>query len=111
MKQKIFALVLSCMLLVSMVVSAANYSDVPETHDRYEAIDMLSSLDIITGYPDGSFQPDKEVTRAEMAALITRMFNLTSSAVTEPPFSDVATDYWAVSNIVAAKNMKITSLS
>ncbi|MBQ7792805.1 MAG: S-layer homology domain-containing protein, partial [Clostridia bacterium] len=61
----------------------------------------------ITGYPDGTFQPDKEVTRAEMAALITRMFNLSSSAVTQPPFSDVEVDYWAAANIVAAKNMNI----
>lgn len=107
MKRKIFALLVSCMMLLTCVVSAANYSDVPSTHDRYEAINMLSGLDIITGYPDGSFQPDKEVTRAEMAALITRMFNLTSSAVTEAPFSDVEVDYWAATNIVAAKNMKI----
>ncbi len=107
MKQKVLALIMSCLMLLSVVVSAASYSDVPETHDRYEAIDMLSSMDIITGYPDGTFQPDKEVTRAEMAALITRMFKLTNSAVTEKPFSDVEVDYWAVSNIVAAKNMNI----
>lgn len=107
MKRKVLALIMSCMMLVSMAVSAATYSDVSETHDRYEAINMLSSLDIITGYPDGTFQPDKEVTRAEMAALITRMFKLTSAAVTEPPFSDVEVDYWAAANIVAAKNMNI----
>ncbi|MBQ7950240.1 MAG: S-layer homology domain-containing protein [Clostridia bacterium] len=107
MKTKVLALIMSCLMLLSVVVSAASYSDVPETHDRYEAIDMLSSMDIITGYPDGTFQPDKEVTRAEMAALITRMFKLTNSAVTEKPFSDVEVDYWAVSNIVAAKNMNI----
>ncbi len=107
MKRKVLALIMSCMMLVSMAVSAATYSDVPETHDRYEAINMLSSLDIITGYPDGTFQPDKEVTRAEMAALITRMFKLDSTAVTEPPFSDVEVDYWAAANIVAAKNMNI----
>ena len=94
-------------MLLSMVCSAASYTDVPETHEKYAAINMLSSMDIITGFPDGTFKPDDAVTRAQMAALITRMFNLSNSAVSAAPFSDVATDYWAVSNIVAAKNMNI----
>ena len=108
MKSKVLALLLCCMLLASsMLVSAATYTDVAETHDRYTAIDMLSSMDIITGFPDGSFKPENPVTRAQMAALITRMFNLGDSQVTQAPFSDVAVDYWAASNIVAAKNRGI----
>ena len=107
MKRKVFALILSCIMALSLVVSAATYSDVSETHDRYEAINQLSSMDIITGFPDGTFKPDEAVTRAQMAALITRMFNLTSSQVTAEPFPDVAVDYWAAANIVAAKDMKI----
>ncbi len=107
MKQKVLALVLACLMLLSMPVFAASYSDVPETHDRYEAINMLSSMDIITGFPDGTFKPDEAVTRAQMAALITRMFNLGSSPVTTEPFSDVTTSYWAASDIVSAKNRGI----
>ncbi len=107
MKTKVLALVLSLTMLLSVAVSAATYTDVPESHDRYQAINTLSGMDIITGFPDGSFKPDEAVTRAQMAALITRMFNLSGSVANEQPFSDVAVDYWAVSNIVAAKNMKI----
>ncbi len=107
MKSKVLALVLACLMTLSVPVFAATYPDVPETHDRYEAISMLSSMDIITGFPDGSFKPDEAVTRAQMAALITRMFSLGSFAVTEEPFSDVAVDYWAASDIVAAKKRGI----
>ena len=107
MKSKVLALVMACLMLLSMPVFAATYSDVPETHDRYEAINMLSSMDIITGFPDGTFKPDEAVTRAQMAALITRMFNLGSSPVTTEPFSDVTTTYWAASDIVSAKNRGI----
>ncbi len=107
MKSKVLALVLACLMILSVPVFAATYSDVPETHDRYEAINMLSSMDIITGFPDGSFKPDEAVTRAQMAALITRMFNLGSSSVTAEPFSDVTVSYWAASDIVSAKNRGI----
>ena len=108
MKTKVLALLLCCMMLVSsLVVSAATFTDVSESHDRYTAINLLSSMDIITGFPDGSFRPDESVTRAQMAALISRMFNLPGANVTEKPFSDVEVEYWAASNIVAAKNRGI----
>lgn len=107
MKTKVLALVLSCLMLLALPAFAASYSDVPQTHDRYEAISMLSSMDIITGFPDGSFKPDEAVTRAQMAALITRMFNLGSSPVAVEPFSDVTVTYWAASDIVSAKNRGI----
>ena len=35
-----------------------------------DAVNMLSSLGVITGYTDGSYQPNKVVTRAEMAKMI-----------------------------------------
>ncbi|MBO5408536.1 MAG: S-layer homology domain-containing protein [Clostridia bacterium] len=108
MKTKVLALLLCCMMLASsLVVSAATFSDVPESHDRYTAINLLSGMDIITGFPDGTFKPDEPVTRAQMAALISRMFNLPGVTVSQKPFSDVEVDYWAASNIVAAKNRGI----
>ncbi len=108
MKTKVLALLMCCMLLVSsLVVSAATFSDVTESHDRYTAINLLSDMDIINGFPDGTFKPDESVTRAQMAALISRMFNLGSVAVAQKPFTDVEVDYWAAPNIVAAKNRGI----
>ncbi|MBE7019127.1 MAG: S-layer homology domain-containing protein [Ruminococcaceae bacterium] len=107
MKSKVLALVLACLMILSTPIFAATFSDVPTTHDRYQAIDMLSGMDIINGFPDGTFKPDEAVTRAQMAALITRMFNLGSSAVAAEPFSDVTVSYWAASDIVSAKNRGI----
>lgn len=49
------------------------FIDVPETHWAYKAIEELAEMGIINGYEDGTFQPNKPVTRAEVAAIITRL--------------------------------------
>jgi hypothetical protein len=105
--KRLLTMILICFMLLSLGTFAASYSDVPANHERFEAIDSLSSSDIITGFPDGSFKPDESVTRAQMAALITRMFKLSSGTVDAMPFSDVAKDHWASSNILAAKKMGV----
>lgn len=57
-------------------------------------IRSLVEKDIIKGYPDGTFKPDRPVTRAEFAALLNRAFDL--QPVRSPArFKDVAARYWA----------------
>ena len=66
-----------------------------------EAVDMLTALGVIDGYEDGSFQPDKTVTRAEMAKMIYTIRNGGSDVVTQyegytTPFTDVENvNHWA----------------
>ncbi|MDR2904014.1 MAG: S-layer homology domain-containing protein [Clostridiales bacterium] len=47
---------------------------------------------IVSGYPDGSFQPDKYVTRAEFAAILSNAFDLSGEAGTH--FDDVSETAW-----------------
>jgi hypothetical protein len=47
---------------------------------------------IINGYQDGSFKPDRAVTRAEFISIINHYFNLTATA--EIDFSDVPANVW-----------------
>ena len=58
-------------LLLSAAVSAAKYSDVSDTHWANEQIVYLQ--DEITGYPDGTFRPEKTVSRAEFLTLFARI--------------------------------------
>ena len=52
---------------------AANYfNDVSASYWAANAIAICAKLGWITGYPDGSFRPDRNVTRAELMAMITR---------------------------------------
>ena len=58
-------------LLLSAAVSAAEYSDVSDAHWANEQIVYLQ--DEITGYPDGTFRPEKAVSRAEFLTLFARI--------------------------------------
>ena len=51
----------------------ANFTDLTDEHWAYESIIKCVDKKILTGYPDGTFAPDKELTRAELAVLIYRM--------------------------------------
>ena len=104
---------LSLLLVVSLVVCAvpasfAAFIDVEAGGNYAEAINTLSDLGIIKGYEDGSFKPENGVTRAEFAALITRVLGLGGiDGVAISPFIDVAADHWAVNNIKIAYDLGI----
>ena len=51
------------------------YSDVAATSRYNTAVSTLSSMGIITGYPDGTFDPQRDITRAETMTLVNRVLN------------------------------------
>ena len=68
--KKVLALVLAFACAFTMFAGAA-FTDAADINaDNTEAVDLLTTLGIIKGYEDGSFQPDGTVTRAEMAKMI-----------------------------------------
>ena len=64
-------LLVAAVLLLCTAVSAADYTDVSDMHWAYQQINYLDTE--ITGYPDGSYKPEKTVTRAEFLTLFTRI--------------------------------------
>jgi len=71
--------VLSLVLVIAMVLSsfsfafaAPQFEDVADTNYE-EAIDTLYALGVITGYEDGTYRPERTVTRAEMAKLMVEL--------------------------------------
>ena len=77
------------------------YSDVAATAWYNTAVSTLSSMGIITGYPDGTFRPNAAITRAEFAAIAARFDNNGDKAAAK--FSDIAT-HWAKDEISIAYN-------
>ncbi|WP_339848589.1 S-layer homology domain-containing protein [Paenibacillus sp. FSL W7-1088] len=61
----------------------------------------LKAQPYIQGYTDGSFRPERNVTRAEMATLITRILG-TSTLEGSHEFTDVTSSHWAQASISAA---------
>ena len=81
MSKKVLALVLALVMVLGSFsfVSAASYDDVTGT--TYEdAVARLSLLGVLEGYPDGSFKPEGEITRAEFAAVAVRAKGLANAA-------------------------------
>lgn len=77
------------------------YSDVAATSWYNTAVSTLSSMGIITGYPDGTFRPNAAITRAEFAAIAARFDS--NGDKTTAKFSDIAT-HWAKDEISIAYN-------
>ena len=88
-------------MMASIMVTgaAAAFTDANDIDSKHqEAVDMSVALSIIQGYPDGSFQPNGNVTRAEMAKIICIALNGGQEPATSvkptPSFADID-GHWA----------------
>lgn len=78
--------------------TTSSFSDIKDGAWCNRAIATLTNMGIIKGYTDGSFQPNKSITRAELATIIARFAKLDVNTKT---FSDI-NGHWAQKNIELA---------
>lgn len=102
--KKVLALVLVVAMMASFAVSASAASFTDNDKIVYnDAVDLLSDLDVINGFTDGSFNPEGNVTRAQTAKMIAYIMNGGSDAsntfASSAKFNDVANGYWAANSI------------
>ena len=120
--KRILALVLAVMMLATCSVSVVfadetaataekqnNFSDVSAEAVYVQAVKTLNLMGIINGYPDGTFGPEKNVTRAEFTAMLMRTLNLGgigAKTAAGLPFTDVDDSdsgiNWAIPDINTA---------
>ncbi len=103
--KKVLALALAFALSLSLFAGAAQFTDAAEINVDYaDSVNMLVELGIVGGYPDGSFGPSKNITRAEMTKLVYALKygpDATEGAIfagNASKFTDVAAkgeSYWA----------------
>ena len=74
MKKILFLSLVFSVLLLS-VCFAADFPDVSKDHWAYETINNMKSKGILKGYEDGTFKPDKEVTREEFVQILYKACN------------------------------------
>ncbi|GIO31455.1 MULTISPECIES: S-layer homology domain-containing protein [Paenibacillus] len=71
------------------------FDDVQSSWAR-ESVEISASLGVIGGYPDGTFRPDRPMTRAEMVAMVSKLIVLQKNVSGKRgPFIDVAPQHWA----------------
>lgn len=74
------------------------FSDVSDSAWYAAAVKTLASIGVVNGYTDGSFRPNRSVTRAEF---VTMLVNLTGVTGSKSTFTDVSS-HWAKTAILAA---------
>jgi hypothetical protein len=79
---------------VPTLVPIQVFSDVPASFWASDAIDNLSSIGYVSGYPGGVFNPGNQITRAEFATIMDKVLKLTRYTAQAPMFSDVDTGDW-----------------
>ncbi len=85
-------LALATVLGATSAFGAAGFSDVPATHPFYADITRLADLEIVGGFPDGTYKPDDPVTRQQFAKIIVLATGKHTEAVdnqNDPTFTDV----------------------
>lgn len=108
-------MVLALVMTLSLAVSAnAAFKDADKVSDTYEeAVAVLNGMGVFKGYEDGSFQPQGDITRAEVAAIVYRVYTQdvkdakASLYATYNKFSDMTGAGWAAGYIGYCANAEL----
>jgi hypothetical protein len=92
---------------INVTEEATAFSDVPSSYKYYKEITALTSQQIITGYPDGTFRPNTTISRMEAALLLTRALQLNTENVQDADFRDVPKDHKFYKEIAAVASQGI----
>src|SRR5690606_37055255 len=110
--KKVLSLVLALVMVLGSFsfVSAANYDDVTGTEFE-KAVDRLSLLEVLEGFPDGTFKPNDTITRAQFAAVAVRAKGLADAAAASKGlptgFTDVYVGHWAEGYVTTAAKLGV----
>lgn len=100
---KLLKILLPLVTAITLSVPAFAYPDVSPTHWAAKEIELLTEQGVIVGYPDGTFQPDENVTRAEFASMAIKALGQEHTTVAQPVnFTDIYPSYWAYDAIQKA---------
>lgn len=94
---------------VPIVKGEVVFSDVPSNAWYKDAVSRLASQEILGGYSDGTFKPDKNITRAEFAKMICLAMGWTLDNPTQSSFGDVARGDWEYRYVETARAYGVIS--
>ena len=112
--KKLLAMVLALVMTLSLAVSASAFKDDDKVSASYEeAVAVLNGMGVFKGYEDGTFKPEGDITRAEVAAIVYRVYTQdvkdakASMYATYNKFSDMAGAGWAQGYIGYCANAEL----
>lgn len=79
------------------------FSDLSERYWAYDGISKLAEKGIIVGYPDGTFKPEGNITRAELVKIVNMVFEYTQKQEATN-LTDVKSEDWFYENVLIAQN-------
>ncbi|RUS42669.1 S-layer homology domain-containing protein, partial [Cohnella sp. AR92] len=97
------AAILSRIIDGRSVAEPKPFADIPSAHWAKSAVEEVVGLGLMSGTADGRFLPDKPVTRAELAAILTRLPFLAAAGKEAESFPDTA-GHWAEAAILKARS-------
>ncbi len=80
------------------------FTDLPGTHWAYTYVSEMTKNSVITGYPDGGFQPDRNVSRAEFAKMLAVASQKSVYDINTLDFSDVGESDWYFDYVYAVED-------
>lgn len=75
MKRIALLVALAVIFALAAPAMAGPYSDVPASHWAYDALNKLAATGIVTGYPDGTYKGNNNLTRYQIAVLVSRVLD------------------------------------
>ena len=87
---------------IEKVPYTSKYTDEADINSRYSmGVREMSARGVLKGFPDGTFKPDKELSRAEMAVIFRRLFSIDTENAPSSIFPDIAENSWCREDIMA----------
>jgi hypothetical protein len=102
---------------VPAATGAASFPDVASDYWAFKYIEYAKASKVVTGYPDGTYQPTVPLDRGQMAVFIARSIATPTgdegvdnfTLPTTPSFSDVPTSFWSYKYVEFIKFKSVTS--
>lgn len=76
------------------------FKDVPKNHWAKRYIEIAYKYNIVIGTDQNIFEPNAKITRAQFAALLSRILDYPTNDTTQSPFFDLQKDHWAYNHIL-----------
>lgn len=94
-----------------LATGTKTFKDVPASHWAYAAISSAAEKGWVSGYEDGTFRPDRAISRAEVAKLTNAVLNrscdknyVDTNKASIKNFTDLPTSFWGYYEIMEAAN-------